>query len=251
MTSPRELAPNLYYLRLSVGQAYLWIADAGVTLIDTGGPGSLPEIQAAFRRLEIGADDLRRVVLTHGHGSNAGATAEVVRWAGEVEVIVHRNDAPVVQGAAPLPRPHLDGPGTWLSAELIAALATYPSAPVHREVSDRDVVDFGGGAVIRHTPGHTPGSIAIHLPKHRVVFTGGAVIRTRRGITFGHANADDDIALLSFARIALLKPDIACFGFGPPVVGNAADKLMTAFAALDSARYHPSERGPEMRYCEW
>jgi glyoxylase-like metal-dependent hydrolase (beta-lactamase superfamily II) len=251
MTSPRQLAPNLHYLRLSVGQAYLWIADDDVTLIDTGGPGSLPEIQAAFRQLEIGADDLRRIVLTHGHGSSAGATAEVVHWAGGVEVIAHRNDAPIVRGAESLPRPRLHGPGTWLSNELIAALAAYPAAPVHREVSDLNVVDFGGGAVIRHTPGHTPGSIAIHLPKHRVVFTGGAATRTRRGITLGHANADDDAALFSFARIAQLKPDIACFGFGPPVVGDAAGKLLTAFFALDAARDHSSEPRPETRYCEW
>lgn len=251
MTRPRQLGPNLYLLRLSVGQCYLWLEDEGATLIDTGGPGGVPEIQGALRQLRLGADDLRRIVLTHGHGSNAGATAEVVRWARGVEVIAHRDEAPILRGEESLPRPRLDGSGTWLSAELIAALATYPSTSVHTEVDDGHVVDFGGGAVIHHTPGHTPGSIVIHLPKHRVVFTGGAAIRTRRAITIGHANTNDDTALFSFAGIAFLKPEIACFGFGPPIVGNASDKLLAAWEVLAAARGHAFEPGPETRYCAW
>ncbi len=250
MTNLRQLTPRLYYLRLSVGQAYLWIDD-DVTLIDTGGPGCLPEIRAAFSQLELGADDLRRIVLTHGHGSNAGATAEVARWANDVEVHAHPEDAAVIRGELPPPQPRIEGPGTWLSAELIAALARFPAAPVHIEVKNRDVIDFGGGAVIRHTPGHTAGSISIHLPEHQVVFTGGAAIRTARDITFGQANDDNDNALFSFARIALLQPDIACFGFGPPIVGNAADKLLDAFDALDANHGHLIGPGPEARHCAW
>ena len=248
MTNTRQLMPHLHYLRLSVGQAYVWIEDEGAILIDTGGPGCLPEIQAALGGLGLGADDLRYVVLTHGHGSNAGAAGEVARWARGAEVIAHRFDARVIRGEVPAPRPRVEGTGTWLSAELIAALSSFPSAPVHAEVEDRDVLGFAGGAVIRHVPGHTGGSIAVELPEHRVVFTGGAAIRTDRSITVGQANLDDDSALLSFARIALLRPDVACFGFGPPLVGNAADELLTAFRALDDTRGDP---GPGTRLCAW
>jgi glyoxylase-like metal-dependent hydrolase (beta-lactamase superfamily II) len=250
MTNLQQLRPDLYRLRLSVGQAYLWTDDDGVTLIDTGGPGCLPEIQAVFRQLGLGAEDLRRIVLTHGHGSNAGATAEVARWASGAEVIAHHDDASTIRGQECPPRPRLEGPGTWLSAELIAALASYPAAPVHTEVRNLDVLDFGGGAVIRHTPGHTPGSITIHLPDHRVVFTGGAAIRTERAITFGQANADNDSALASFATIARLRADIACFGFGAPITDNADDALLTAFNALTADDGFPGPR-PEARQCAW
>jgi glyoxylase-like metal-dependent hydrolase (beta-lactamase superfamily II) len=243
MTTLQQLRPDLYRLRLSVGQAYLWIDNEGATLIDTGGPGSLPEIRAVFRQLRLGAEDLRRIVLTHGHGGSAGATAEVARWASGADVVAHRNDASIIRGQECPPRPRLDGPGTWLSAELIAALARYPAAPVHTEVQDLDVLDFGGGAVIHHTPGHTPGSITIHLPDHRVVFTGGAAIRTGRAITCGQVNADDDLALASFTRIATLRADIACFGFGAPIIGNA-DYALTAADVVPDPR-------SGTRQCAW
>lgn len=42
-------------------------------------------------------------------------------------------------------------------------------------MTDGDELDFGGGARIVGIPGHTPGSIAIHLPKHCVLFTGKAI----------------------------------------------------------------------------
>jgi glyoxylase-like metal-dependent hydrolase (beta-lactamase superfamily II) len=251
MTRPREIAPGLHYMPLSVGQAHLWMDDEGATLIDTGGPGSLPEIQAAFRQLGISADGLRRIVLTHGHGSNAGATAELARWAGAAEVIAHCDDSAVIRGDYSSPRPRLDGPNTWLTAELIAALASYPAAPVHTEVNHLDVVDFGGGAVIYHTPGHTAGSITIHLPEHRVAFTGGAIVRTAQAITIGGATVDSDVALASFARIALLEPDIVCFGLGPPIVANAGEKLLAALDGLERPVTGSSEGESGKGLCAW
>lgn len=50
-----------------------------------------------------------------------------------------------------------------------------PPSTVDVEVTDGDELDFGGGARIVGIPGHTPGSIAIHLPKHCVLFTGKAI----------------------------------------------------------------------------
>ncbi len=52
---------------------------------------------------------------------------------------------------------------------------TAPPVPVDRELVDGDVLDFGGGAEILAIPGHTEGSIAIHLPRHGVLFTGDTV----------------------------------------------------------------------------
>jgi hypothetical protein len=44
-----QLLPRLYFLRFPVGHAYLWHDPDGLTLIDTGLPGSAPLIAGAIR----------------------------------------------------------------------------------------------------------------------------------------------------------------------------------------------------------
>jgi len=53
-----QLMPRLHFLRLPVGQAYLWNDPDGLTLIDAGLPGSAPLIADAIhpRRLNWAAD---------------------------------------------------------------------------------------------------------------------------------------------------------------------------------------------------
>ena len=46
---------------------------------------------------------------------------------------------------------------------------------VLHELHDGDVLDFCGGAEVLAIPGHTEGSIAIHLPQHGVLFTGDTI----------------------------------------------------------------------------
>ena len=58
-----RLTPQLHHVRFPVGHAYLWHDSDGVTLIDTGLPGSAPSIAAAMRQAGYQTADLRRVVL--------------------------------------------------------------------------------------------------------------------------------------------------------------------------------------------
>jgi glyoxylase-like metal-dependent hydrolase (beta-lactamase superfamily II) len=46
---------------------------------------------------------------------------------------------------------------------------------VDRELLNCDVLEFGGGAEVLAIPDHSAGSIAVHLPAHRLMFTGDAV----------------------------------------------------------------------------
>ncbi len=95
------------------------------------------------------------------------------------------------------------------------------------EVADGDVLDFGGGARTVHVPGHTDGSIAVHLPHHGVLFTGDAVaVSPVDGeVMLGVFNVDRDRAVDSFRKLADLDAEVACFGHGDPVTGGAARAL--------------------------
>jgi glyoxylase-like metal-dependent hydrolase (beta-lactamase superfamily II) len=229
-----QLTPRLHQIRLPVGHAYLWHDPDGLTLIDTGLPGSAPSIAAAIRQAGYQAGDLRRLVLTHFHPDHVGAAADIAAW-GEVEVLAHQADAPFIRGQAAGPPPNL---ADWerprydqVTSQVTSEVAQEPPTPprIDRELTDGDELAFGDGAVAVAVPGHTPGSVAIHLPRHQVLFAGDAAARAPDGTVMGGVfNVDRAQAAASFGRLAGLDVAVACFGHGDPLTHDAAAALRTA-----------------------
>ncbi|WP_435131519.1 MBL fold metallo-hydrolase [Actinacidiphila sp. bgisy144] len=216
-----EVLPSLCMLRFEVGAAYLWRDGDELTLIDTGAVGSAAPID------EVLDGVLRRIVLTHWHEDHTGSAAELAARHG-AEVVAHRLEAPVIRGEAAGAPPVL----AEFEVPLMAALPALPPAPpcaVDREVADGDVLEFGGGAVVVAVPGHTDGSIALHLPGPRALFTGDAVANVGR-TALGVFNTDRARAIASLHRLAELDVDTAVFGHGDPVPHGAAAALRAASA---------------------
>jgi glyoxylase-like metal-dependent hydrolase (beta-lactamase superfamily II) len=222
-----QLTPRLYLIRLPVGHAYLWHDLDGLTLIDTGLPGSAPLIADAIRQSGHRPADVRRLVLTHFHADHIGAAAAIADW-GDVEVLAHHADAPFIRAAAAGPAPDLAG---WEQPIYEQVMSQLPAEPViapriDRELADGDEAGFGDGAMAVAVPGHTPGSVAFYLPRHQVLFTGDAVARREDGtVVCGVFNVDRAQAAASFRRLAGLSAAVACFGHGEPLIRQAATFL--------------------------
>ena len=95
-----------------------------------------------------------------------------------------------------------------------------PPCHVATGLLDGDVLDFGGGAEILAIPGHTEGSIAIHLPRHGVLFTGDTIANVGT-VMLGTFNQDRARTVASFRRLADLDVETACFGHGEPIPSGA------------------------------
>jgi glyoxylase-like metal-dependent hydrolase (beta-lactamase superfamily II) len=222
-----QLTPQLHFIQFPVGHGYLWRDPDGLTLIDTGLPGSAPLIAAAIHQAGYEPADLRHLVLTHFHPDHIGAAADVAGW-GDVEVLAHQADAPFIRAQAAGPPPDL---ADWerplyeqITSQSTSEVAQEPPAPprIDRELSDGDELGFGDGAVAVAVPGHTPGSVAIYLPRHQVLFTGDAAARTPDGtVICGVFNVDRAQAAASFRRLAGLDVAVACFGHGEPLTQDA------------------------------
>jgi glyoxylase-like metal-dependent hydrolase (beta-lactamase superfamily II) len=208
-------------------QAYLLRRDGATVLVDTGTAGHGAEIVDAATALGVGVPT--HVVLTHWHADHAGSAAEVRAATGAV-VLAHRLDAPVVRGDAVGPGPVFTPAEHELHERVAAGLPPSPPCPVDVELADGDgVSDLG--AVVVGLPGHTDGSIALHLPDDGVLFTGDVAAHAEGQVILGPFNTDRARAAASFRRFADLPAVTVCFGHGAPLLDDAAAALREAATA--------------------
>jgi glyoxylase-like metal-dependent hydrolase (beta-lactamase superfamily II) len=203
---PREIAPNVFEIRLRRVRVYL-IAEDTLTLIDAGLPGSSAAIEEAILELGRSPDELRRVICTHGHFDHAGGAAELARDG--VQVLMHEADLAAVRTTV---RDVVRHPGRRLFVALT------PPLDVATAVRDGDVLPVLGGMRVGHVPGHTLGSICLYTPRHRLLFVGDA-LQARLGRTgFASRLYSDDWheAQRSVKRMALLDVETIVFGHYPP-----------------------------------
>jgi glyoxylase-like metal-dependent hydrolase (beta-lactamase superfamily II) len=218
------ITPNLTMLRVNGWQLYVWRDKDSVTLIDTGAPGSGAEILSAVPRID-------RMVLTHGHIDHSGSAAELRASTG-APVLAGAGDAAAVRTGAALPPPVFEDWEVPIYQRVSANLPdTAPPVPVDRQLVDGDALDFGGGAAVLAIPGHTEGSIAIHLPRHSVLFTGDTIANVG-AVMLGTFNQDRAQTVASFRRLAALDVETACFGHGEPIGSSAGDRIREVAATL-------------------
>ncbi|MGZ6777495.1 MAG: MBL fold metallo-hydrolase [Mycobacterium sp.] len=222
--NPTAVTPNLTMLRVNGWQIYVWRDGDSVTLIDTGAPGSGADVAAAVPAID-------RIVLTHGHVDHVGSAAEL-RGSTGASVMAGAGDAAVIRGEALMPPPVFEDWEVPIYERVSAGLpAAAPPVSVDRELTDGDVLDFGGGAHVLAIPGHTEGSIAVHLPEHGVLFTGDTVANVG-SVMLGTFNQDRSRTVASFQRLAALDVQTVCFGHGEPIQRGAGRRLREVAARL-------------------
>lgn len=99
--------------------------------------------------------------------------------------------------------------------------AIFPTRDVYESDMNRGRIVFTGDLTLRvgdhafellHTPGHTPGQLAVHLPEERVVFTGDTVFSE---VQTWLMTSDIDEWVAALDRIAGLDVDHVIPGHGP------------------------------------
>ena len=97
-----RIAPSLHRLGEELVSCYLLEEAGEVTLIDAGVPGYYSDLVGELAAMGRTIDDVRAVVLTHGHSDHVGF-AEQVRDEHGVPVSVHELDAALARGEVPNP----------------------------------------------------------------------------------------------------------------------------------------------------
>ena len=225
------LAPHLHRLGNDIVASYLIETPEGITLVDAGLPGHWRDLQRTLAEIGRPLSDIRGVVLTHADSDHIGFAERLRREVG-VPVFIHAADAHRVRtGEKPKTAmgPARIGPmlgflGYGLRKN---AFRTHHVAEV-REVGDGDVLDLPGSPVVIGMPGHSPGSIAVHVPLVEAVFVGDAL--TTRHVLTGQVGAqpapftdEPGEALASLDRLAGVSASWVLPGHGAPWRGSPAD----------------------------
>jgi glyoxylase-like metal-dependent hydrolase (beta-lactamase superfamily II) len=158
---------NAYQLtRLGFVNCYLVREVDGLSLIDTGLPGSADDILAAAR--DLGAP-IRRIVLTHAHMDHVGSVDALVEKLGpaNVELVTNARSAPLLQ------KP----PNTALEpnepqGKIKGGVPGIKSRPTQL-LAEGDLI---GSLRAIETPGHIPGHLSFLDERHDTLFAGDALI---------------------------------------------------------------------------
>lgn len=226
-----KLGPHLHRIGNDIVAAYLVVTDGGVTVVDAGLPGHWKDLVDELTSLGLSPADVKGVVLTHGDADHIGF-AERLRRDHGVPVFVHAADAERARtGAKPKvaagPMRLVPTLGFFAYALRKRAVpTTYVSEVV--EVHDGDVLELPGAPVVIGLPGHSPGSIAVHVPSADAVFVGDAlttrhVLTGREGMQPAPFTDDPAAALASLDRLAGVQASWVLPGHGAPWRGSPAD----------------------------
>jgi glyoxylase-like metal-dependent hydrolase (beta-lactamase superfamily II) len=221
---PREIADSVYQFPVLGAQAWL-LLDEPVTLVDTGTRGGGRAIWRALARLGRRPEDLATVVLTHYHPDHLGALPELLsRRQAALRVAIHATEAPFLQRPATMPNPFQTRLLRRLAQPLWPLARLRQPCAVHAALTDGSAVPGRPDVRVVHMPGHTPGSIALHLPRHGLVLAGDALERRagQLGPPSTEFTEDRAAAWASIRRLAVLEFDTLCLSHFPPLLHRAA-----------------------------
>ena|SRR5438552_7089025 len=216
-----EIVPSVHAVPLLNVYAYL-VCEPQMTLIDAGLIGSGRRVERYAERLGRSMDELGRIVCTHAHPDHIGGVRELAGDR-EIEVMMHPAD---LSGLEVTLR---DAVANRNRGQLIAYFTRHPGEA--SPLVDGDVLPILGGMQVVHTPGHTPGSICLYAPRHRLLFVGDALQVIRGKVTFASPIFSDDMAEArsSVARMAELDVETIAFSHYRPL-REGANQVLRALA---------------------
>ncbi|GGM25031.1 MBL fold metallo-hydrolase [Streptomyces fumigatiscleroticus] len=212
------------------------------TLIDTGYPGDRDAVLASLEAVGLSPRSVAAVLITHAHNDHIGA-AEHLRTAYGVPVLMHADEVPharrdfldqvsVGQVLAQAWRP---GVLPWAVHAVRAGGTAHVPVTEPRPFPAPGALDLPGGPVPVHTPGHTKGHCAYHLPRNGILVSGDALVTAHPTSRISGPQLLPDMfhtdrgrALGSLDALGGVDAGILLPGHGPVHLGSAEEAASTA-----------------------
>jgi metallo-beta-lactamase class B len=149
---PFKVYGNTYYVGTDGLSALLVTSEAGHVLFDAGLSQSAPRVVDNIRTLGFKPEDIKLILVSHGHFDHGGGVSSIQRYTG-ARVAASASTAQALQRGENTPDDPQFGFGK--------AFNGFPPVKHVETLGDQQVVRVGTTAIVAHMiPGHSPGSTA-------------------------------------------------------------------------------------------
>lgn len=219
-----EVADRVWRLGTKQTNWYVVVDGNAVTVVDTGFPGHVRQLEPGLERIGRKLSDIAAVVITHAHVDHTGF-AEHLRTTQSIPVYVNADDTHHGKARLFPPLTQYRRPGSWplLADGLRNAMLFTPAIRETTNVVDGQVLPIPGELQFLHLPGHTPGNGVFESAPRSCVFTGDALVTLdpytqRKGprLVFKEVNGDAAEARSSLAKLTDRSIDTVLPGHGEP-----------------------------------
>ncbi len=156
---------KIHSILLGFDQCYIIQSEKAI-MIDGGGPKQVKGFMKALERLSLKPEDIKLIVLTHGHWDHIGSAKEIKSITG-AKLALHQQEKDWLEKSlTPLP----PGVTPWghIFVKILAMfmpLVHIPATNVDIVLGDGDfpLTEYGIPGKIVYTPGHSTGSVSVLL----------------------------------------------------------------------------------------
>lgn len=190
----------------------LFLGDAPL-LIDTGYESHAQMTIDLIHANDVAVADIATIVHTHCHSDHIGGT-HTIRARSHAKTAMHPIEAAWLRAG--------ERRLTWL--DYLDQSATF--FPVDTELNEGDVLDAGELTLqVFHTPGHSPGGIALYCSELNILFAGDAIWQGDMGAVNVaiHGEVAFFHALASLDKLAAMNAHAIFPGHGKPIYHVAAN----------------------------
>jgi glyoxylase-like metal-dependent hydrolase (beta-lactamase superfamily II) len=209
--------------------AFLIDGDDGLTLIDVGWAKAPATLLNTVAELGRKPSDIKRIVLTHAHPDHVQGAADLRRRT-EARILIHADDSAwLTVGRVPT-----EGRSGTLGriVDRIPKLHWTPFS-ADETLTDGELIEGSDGLRVIHTPGHSPGHIALYHEPSGTAFVGDAVFN-RGELALGPATLAADPQLRA-GSLAKLPSDLraVAFAHGAPLTEAGIPAFRAFLDALE------------------
>jgi hydroxyacylglutathione hydrolase len=221
-----EILSDVHWIEGVTANTYLVLGDK-TTLIDTGTPGKQDDILNYLQNVLKGKpEDIKTIVLTHHHVDHTGSLYELKKIT-NADIAAYISDLDIISGE----KSSSDPIYMRFATRMMATFTSYKFIKPDIGLQENDMV---GDYRVIHTPGHTPGSLALYNRDNGVIFVGDTLSYDGEKVSGPPSFLINDRGALkeSVKKISDLDPGIMLSGHGKPLIENTSKMIGEFYKTL-------------------